>query len=346
MKKSTLIKLAWGVLMFCPCKGQKKENSLLVSMNTISARVQTVTKTQEKAPANDALCDLIDSPDEVKLDYGDPSKFGNVYSYSTQTLATSRRYFDKIFNFENPADRINNPDQAINATELCRLAKYIKDNLTPGPKDLKGIRMLYGIDGYVMFCMFEPVLLKFQGGTEPHYDVKRSLMFYRPNSSGNLELIPTKDTLKYTDPYRSESSRMDITHMEFPDHIETNKFIDKDDDFLYGDTKFSVMPLQQIFRMFKENKGVCTDATDNKIYFSLLANNYFMTRGINIFNYKLHVVAHYKIGVLPPAENSYAGFGADFSQMSPPNNGYVVLPKEIINERKMRFDDFNLNKKH
>lgn len=352
MKKNTSAKLAFVFLIFCACNGEKKkEETTALTVDTVSAPKDSIAafKDTTKVLSNkttrlESYCNLIESPGEVKLDYGDPSVNGNRYSYKASSLERSRKNFNKIFNLEGPTQIINNPDQIVRASELSKLAKYIADNFAPGPKDLKGIRLLYGIDGNTMFCMFEPVLLKFQGTDKPRYDIIHSLLFYRPNSSGDLGVIPTKDTIKYTDPYRSESGRMDIFHMEFPDDEETNKFIDMDENFIYGDSKFCVMPLQQIFRMFKENKGDCDDPAKNKIIFSLLANNYFKTSGIPINNYKLHVVAHYEIGVLPLATNSYAGVGADFSQMSPPNNRYVVLPNEIIIKRKEKFDISNSNK--
>lgn len=82
-----------------------------------------------------------------------------------------------------------------------------------------------------------------------------------------------------------------------------------------NDTKSSIMPLQQILKMYCDNLNGVEANLNDRIYFEIIADDHYLSSSES----KLHVIATYNWGITTEDGVSYKGLAADFAQLCPIN---------------------------
>lgn len=298
------------------CDSQKKE-----SPGTHDSESKPETSDKSKIEFPDCLM-ITDAGKEYPLDFGNPTNDKNVYSYAKYELEPNEEQFYAHYRYGND-EQLDNTFTKVKVSYLCSFYNIIKSNSNYHPEngDLSALRMYFGMQDKRIVIIYEPVILK-ETVRNQRYESKLFGRFWTADASGSLSEINNAAVLIQN--YQSQNSNIYIKHITGAG----TKFIDKDDDFSVGDVKYCTMPLQQIFRMYRDNSNGYNP--DDAILFTIVASDYFSNSGDN---YKTHIVANYKTGSIPEQSNTYKGLGADFSQMSPPNNNTVEMPP-TYNEEK------------
>lgn len=262
---------------------------------------------------------------EKRLDFGDPTRYNNVYSYADFELKNYEDEFYRHFRYdEDGKSPLDSTQTRVRVGDLLQLLKSVQaePNYDPQSGDISGLKMHFGMKEKALVILFETAVLKPKGSGE--YQSNPSGKYWRAENDGKLSAVEKKEYDDLIAAYRSPDSKIYIRHI---DPADSTKFINSDD-FKVGDIRDCVMPFQQIFRMYEDNGGPCSVPGDEMLHFTIVASDYYTGSD----NFKTHIVAHYKIGEMTEEKNTFKGLGADFSQMSPPNlNNIIRLPNEIVN---------------
>lgn len=332
MKK--LIAVIIIVMSFClsNCENNPTPNpgpdSTVISPDT-NKRINSLVSDKSGFDHQDSIsspsidyCTLLD--DEDSMDFKKGITKGNVYMYEKWEMQDGLDNFKQFYKLKNGSDaeEIEKPVIQISVSNIVQVLDELKLKTTYDPRTcFSAIKMYYGIDNKKIVLICEPIALK-KNGSGKNSDTIGSGSFFVADDAGGFAKVARSDMESLTKAYRNS---IYIIHV---DDEENHDFVDNDTDFEKGDTKYCVLPLQQIIRMYRENLSSCVAAKgEDLISFAVLANNYFKFRWIRgtIPNYKLHILAYYNIQNDVYSEN-FKGLGADYGQMCPPNNRQVQTP--------------------
>lgn len=282
--------------------------------------------------------------DEDVMDFGLGTDPGNKYMYSDTELKVGMNGF-KAFIKYNPdiqlEEPLANPVVNIKLKHLAMMYDSIK-NRTGYSADtcFAAIKVYYGLLNKKIIFICEPIALKHPKSSDKVYDycdTQGTGIFYVADENGSFDTIGKAlvDTLtmRYMD-------SVSITHFKrtwygWKVRTADRKFRGGTDDWDYNDTRFCIMPLQQIMRMYRENIPQCETADpEDYIHFAIIANNYYVKRRLfgKILNYKVHLVVYTDNIKNTGFDGTFNGLGADFGQMCPPNCGVVQVPAYKIRQ--------------
>lgn len=304
-----------SVLLSCGSGEQKgSQPDSTVGKQMVAVQVSTTTVTCADNPTG-----------ESSLSYGDLSTSTNVYAFEKQELEDGRTNFDNNFKIKNPQGQplpLANPVHNMAMSYIFTMLDDVKNNQNFDPaNDHSALKMHYGMDQQAMVIIFEPIILKHYSTDK--YTVISTDKFYRiTGNTVNIITATATNTLK-----QNYHNNVWIDHVDNP----SNDF-DPSDDFFAGDTRYTIIPIQQIITMYCDNSNASCNNHDNDIAaadivsFSIVANDFFYSGRRHIENFKLHVIV-YKNGTLQDDvhETCFLHCGADFTQMCPPNCNYVNL---------------------
>lgn len=261
--------------------------------------------------------DLIGETNE--LHYGDKRNPGNVYCY-TPTLVDQG-----ILNFADhfylaTGNPLSNPILKITLANIL--------SLIPPPatgydytQHYSAVRIHYGLDGDTMIFIMQPIILKPVTGSGGYCDIDDIEDFYKVAAGQVWESISLAQKNQFTENYRNT---IRIRHEEPADIFNDRFIMGHPADWVHADTRSCLIPLQQILRVYCENRNVPGDPDDGDlICFQIVANNYSTVTT----NFKVHVVVHYNLPTvnLPTGTKIFSGRAADFAQMCPTNCTFTYV---------------------
>lgn len=266
--------------------------------------------------------------EKVKLDLGDPVRDDNRFSYSPEELEKYQKEFYSHYYYETKGKQLDHTNTKVRATSLKMLFEKIKNSgKYDCTTDLSAVVMHIGMRDKQLVIIYEPTILKQNLRYANRFDQNPLGVFYIADKEGNLKEIKEEDegdkegVRKLLENYRGSKSKIHIVHRK-PKKI--TKFISHRK-FRKGDVEDCTMPLQQVFRMYKDNGGSYDMPGKNAIDFTIVASDYFRR---SRRNFKTHIIASFNLGAkLREVPDTYSGLGADFSQMSPPKDN-IYLPTE------------------
>jgi hypothetical protein len=268
---------------------------------------------------------VINCVPEKEFDYGNLKSNDCVYSFDAGNFISSNINFNEHFRYINEDGLLDKTPVMISIVELKNKFAAIQQdiNYDPGHGDIAAMVMHFGMQGNKIFPIFQLAVMH-PTNISNRYTWDTANDHFRI-INGTFNSIHVDTFSKYTNAYTSPNSDIYIIHSRVSFGHKFYSSLTK----FYGDVRCCTMPFQQIFKMYNDNGGDCaSDAASGMVQFSIEATMYRRS----LRNYKLHVVASYGSFPEDTDQNTFRGLGADFSQMSPPNNASLVLPpfKEII----------------
>ncbi|MBL7713444.1 MAG: hypothetical protein JNL13_13315 [Chitinophagaceae bacterium] len=251
---------------------------------------------------------------EPQLNFSlDRNPESNVYVYTENQLNNGLANFSANFRYLDAGGNVqplDPSDQKLSVSNLIQLYDALVTDSTVGydpDSNYSALRMHFGMDGQKIILIYEPVALK-RTGVPKECDVVGTNKYFRTDASNSFIAISAGTFNLLTNNLRGSGSNIYITH---PNNPNIFSFINNTD--ATGDIRSNVMSMQEIVRMYCDNADYPNAA--DKINFSIVASQYAGS------NYRMHVVAHYRMGLSLPSSGTFKNYAADYAEMCPVNCG-------------------------
>ncbi|MFA6150152.1 MAG: hypothetical protein WC716_02450 [Chitinophagaceae bacterium] len=256
---------------------------------------------------------------EPTLDFGlDRSPSINNYVFSQSQVNDGIANFHTNFKYEvsSVVSNLDTPDNTLSISELLTLYSELEsDSVVDYDPDsnYSALRISFGMEGKKIVLIYEPIALKATTVAKECFVVSTD-KYYRVDSGDNFVPLSNVDFATLTANLRSSSSKIYITH---PNNTGVHKFINASDES--GDIRSNIVSFQQISRMYCDNNQEYS--LSDRIKFTIVANqNESLTS-----NYRMHVVANFRLGMSVPATNTFKNYAADYMQMCPTHCNIVLV---------------------
>jgi hypothetical protein len=272
---------------------------------------------------------------ETPLKYGALACSTNVYVYTLSEMERSKIYFKNHFRYKSLRDTIKNLPVSIDSQSFRALVGKVRA-IYPLQSDSghAAVRFHFGMENRAMVIIFQPVFLSKQYPNIPDSSYKfiqSEIDSFYQVVGGQLVRI---DTARKSRLIKNYQDNVYIVHIKDSNDTHFNC----SSDFHDGDTRFALMPLQQIFRMYCEN----SPSQNDNITFQIVADSHYVTQGQKVENFKVHVVAYINEKVIDNwSSETFKDYAADFDQMCPPKcdksiwlNYYDWHPTSICANKK------------
>lgn len=248
---------------------------------------------------------------EPVLDFGlDRSPSMNNYVFSQSQVNDGIANFHAYFKYEESSvvSNLDSPDNSLSVGELLTLYSELESDSAVDydpDSNYSALRITFGMEGKKIVLIYEPIALKPTTVAKECFVVSTN-KYYRVDSGDNFVPLSNADFATLTNSFKGSSSKIYISH---PNNIGVHKFINASDET--GDIRSNIVSFQQISRMYCDNNQEYS--LYDRIKFTIVANqNESLTS-----NYRMHVVANFRLGLSVPATSTYKNYAADYMQLCP-----------------------------
>ncbi len=343
MKRNSLFLFIVLTAVITGCNDEKKTSSQEIP-DTVSTKKQNVSS----AAPQISLATMPEG--ERALHYGlIKGNDENVYTYTEAEKARGLENFIATFKYVDENHDLSKTEDKILLSSIVQFySDILNTHRYSSATGYAAIKMIYGMDANKIILIYNPVILQDPDGDD-ECDIDPTDKFYIAGADGSLGNAITKDEVNVlqTKLIGPESS-IYIKHYGRHTRRE-HRFIDDENNQSRGDTKASILPIQQIMTMYRDNLSGQNAAADHLLNFTLIANDYFAKSISRIKNYKMHVVVDYNFPHQQQEGERFEGLGVDFAQMCPPRcNTVNVNHYNISSARsftKQQMDSSSANSK-
>ncbi len=305
--------LLFSMACFAACDNATSTKTFKTDSST--AKVTSLTKTYQTPIYTDT--ELAES----FFNYAVPN---DEYRYLMSERDRDINYFATNFKLQpNGNQSIVNPSFYLSLGAINKFIGILSQQFGyDKTKNFAGLKMMYGMTNSGMLLIFSPVVLTLDGNGNVECSVIESNQYYTTDANGGIVTLTTKQMTMDTQYYHSQ---VWINH---PAITQDNH------KFLYGtfpnaDSKYTIIPIQQILAMYADNPTGNSHSINDKIQLNIGASNLFRNTG-NPPNFKVHVIAGYNLNVeCADDTHRFKDLAADFTQMCPPACNISYIPARL-----------------
>jgi hypothetical protein len=275
-----------------------------------AGKTQNAMQSSSFAMLSDDFCNI--TAREPQLDFSlERNPENNVYIYTDNQLSVGTSNFFANFRYMDASSAVQNldsPNQKLSVANLVMLYDALAADSTVDydpDSNYSALRMHFGMDGQKIILIYEPVALK-PTSVPKECDVVGTNKYFRTDASNNVIAVSSGTFNLLTNNLRGSGSRIYITH---PNNPGISSFINSPDGV--ADVRSNIMSMQEIVRMYCDNADYPN--TSDLINFSIVASQNAGS------NFRMHVVAHYRMGLSSFSPGTFKNYAADYAEMCPFN---------------------------